>query len=310
MNSLSRLVIASLSALLAGAFPLSASATEEPAQPAAGDNAAGMTLVVGDIFGGKTKLESSGQTQGKVSVNHLVVGVGQTITKELSVGFNYKIVGIDLEQNNSTIALPARLRSISLGLNYAREIAPSWTGVLLVNPGWNTTTEGSAFASKGFGVTTGIGVRREISPTLKATIGLAYNTLATHHYRFLPFSALEWKPSEDWTVSLGLPQTGVSYAVTKQFHVAWVVQGNGGTYYVAKDPLPGDLAKPSLDRSKLEFTEILTGFAASYSVTQRTFVSVSSGLVVYRRFDYRDVGYRLTSRNTAPYITATFSFGF
>lgn len=309
IGALVRGISAGLVGLLAGTINVLTAVAQDKATTVADESSAGLSLTVGDLYAGQTKMESSGETRGRVSVNRFAFGVGETITQEFKVGFSYQVSEIGHEQSNLT-GLPGQLRTIAAAATYTPEIEPGWTGILLVNPGWYTAAGGSAFGARGFGVTTGVGVRREISPTLKATVGVAYNTLASRHYRIVPFSGLEWKVNGDWTLVAGVPQTGISYAATKELRLAWLVLANGGSYYVEKDPRGDTAGKLSLARSKLEHFEILTGPSATYAWTKTSFVSISAGSVLYRRFEYRDLNYKSTSRDAAPYVTGTVGFGF
>lgn len=298
MNLKDTLVLSGLATLLAGLLPINASAQELEAGP---------SLTVADTLTGKMKLRSNGQDVGKTSINRFGWGLTQTVGQDLSLGLNFQINQLGLPRDNATVPLPGHLRAISANANYSYVFAPTWTGVAFVSPGWYTATGSGVFTAKGFGVTTGLGVRRQISPTFSVLVGLSYNTLSSHTYRVLPFSGLEWKMSDDWSLTVGYPQIAVTYTAAPDLRLSWVVLGNIGSYYVAKSPLPN---LPALDRTKLEYTEIRTGLSAAYSVTKSATVAVSSGMVCYRQFDYHARAVKLTSHGTTPYVTLSCNVSF
>lgn len=277
---------------------------------AVGANAPRVTLSGSATIAGDTDVEAGGVAQGEVSQREYDANVGIGFGSNFRIGLGYRLNDLELPDNNTSVALPERLRKVSMTLSYTRRLDDRWTGLLLLSPSSNTASGGEWSDSDGFGATFAAGARWRYSPTLTYTLGLRYDSLARRSYRLLPALGLEWKPGEPWTVTVGFPRTAVSYAVSTALRVSAVMEGSGGTYFVARDPLPGLAGKPSLANSKLEFYEIRTGLNAAYAFSRATSVGMTVGYVVRRKFDFHAAHYALRSRDGAPYVSVSASVGF
>lgn len=300
-----------VAAAMCGAIllPLVANAAESQTPPVV-DEGVGVVLRVQGTAAGKTALKAGGAERGDVSTQHLDVSLGTSIGTDFDLGLNYGVAAIDLPDNNTTVALPSRLRTFGLSATYKHKLNDQWLGLVHVSPSWNTAAGTSSFSSHGFGVTTGAGFRYQSSPTMAYSFGLAYNSLARSSYRVIPVLGFEWKPSEQWIIAAGFPQTGVTYVFSKEWRFSWLLEGSGGAYYVEKDPLPGLAGKPSLAGTKLDYYEVRTGLNATYAFSKRTSVGVTVGTVLDRTFDYHEVHYKLKTKDNALYVSLNASIGF
>lgn len=293
--SSSSLWISTLAVLMAG------SAQAQPSgRPAV--TGVGASLEVSSTWSGETTLRESGSNVGEVSTHEIDAEVTQRLGA-FSVGAGYELHSIDLPGSNTTVAVPDRLRSVEMKFGYRWEITDDWSGFGFVQPGWHTATGGDWLDSDGIGVRVILAARRQWDAQRAFSAGLMYNSLARSSYRLLPFVGFEWRPADQWSVTAGFPRTGVTYAVSDQLNVSLQAEGSGGGFHVEKAPLPASLVGRDLNDQKLQFVEVRVGVGAEYALSDAFELQASVGAVVSRSFHYHELGYKLRSKDAAPYVS-------
>jgi hypothetical protein len=272
------------------------------------DTSAGFSSSFAFAASGRTDLKSGGTDFGSIRVRDYSLSVGQSITPEFNVGLGYELHTLDLGAGAATTPLPTRLKSLTASFSYSQKLSEKWTGVLFASPVCHVA--GGSFSGQGFGVTTGVLATCKSSETYSWAIGVAYDSLARGEFRVLPVGGLEWKFAPGWSLALGFPRTAISYQVSDALQISLCAEGNFGSYYVQDDPTPGAPGKPSLARTRLEYSEARTGLAASYKLSPSSALVATIGEAFDRRFDYHVRHFKLKSRDTAAYASLACSVGF
>jgi hypothetical protein len=201
------------------------------------------------------------------------------------------------------------VQSLTLDLSYSQKIDETWSALVGTATGYHTAGSGG-FKSKGLGVDLfALGLYR-YSPTLTVAAGGGYSSLATGRNRFGPDVGIQWDPTPKWSIAFGYPTTGVTYKFTDAFSLGFVATGNGGTYYVERDPLPGAAGKPNLDRTQLEFYDVRLGFAATWKINRVLSLNANVGAVESSEFNYDARRFKIKSDGGGAYASFGLSAAF
>lgn len=257
-----------------------------------------IAVAVSGSVSGKTGMKHNRDRLGEVGVDAWQCGVTGSPFEGLNVGLSYE--DYRFRVGKGALAVPEHLRSLSLPVSYSRELFGNWTMLAMAAPTFNTAGGEGVLSSDGLGITTGVGVRWQATPELALSLGLAYDSMAQGSLRVLPIVGIEWGMSRSWTLNVGFPETSLVYSVTDSLKLALKLEGTGGSYHVSREPDAS--ARTGLAGSKLEYYDVRLGLCTSYVVGKDTTLALSVGQVLHREFDYHRAGYKLKSRNTAPYI--------
>jgi hypothetical protein len=273
----------------------------QPFQPPA-PGQIGLSLSSTTTGSGKGKLNDGSTTYEDVGVVNYSCTINQRIPlgeqRNLTIGLDYDLT--DISANGSAqLPLPDKLQSLGASLRYFQPIDQRW--MFSTSVGAGSYVAESGLLSAGWGVRSSvIGIYNRSRQT-SFMFGLAYNSLS-QDLKVVPVLGFDWRPTEQWSVSIGFPRTGVTYKLNKQIALGLVVSGSGGAFYVKDDPRPG-IAPRSLSDSKLQYMEARLGFNCDWKINETLRLSGTLGHVLYRQFKYIDRDYRLRSRDVVPFLS-------
>lgn len=252
-----------------------------------------------------SKLKRDNTTYDQIDTSSAGIGLMQTFRLSeghiLKFGLDRQSTSIDqtLSQRDPVVPLPDELNSLGASASYTYIASPRWifTGRL----GASSNVTDSGLLSEGWTENAMAMAIYNRSQTISYLFGLAYNS-NQENLRVLPVFGFNWRPTPKWSIALGIPKTGATYRFSKTFSLGLGFSGNGGSYYVKNDPLPG-AAPRSLAGSWLQQRDISIGFDADWKINQTVRVSGTVGQVLYRRFKYVDRDFELKSDNFAPFVS-------
>jgi hypothetical protein len=293
--------IALTGTILAVALSCSARAEQAPSTEAQ-QQAGGFSLDTSATFTGRTSTKKGSTKLGEVGINSNKVGLGTTMGDFIG-GFSYGTLDIGTDKAAKAAAPLAKgYRSLTVEAGWQSQLNQQWSVMAMSSTGWHTAKGTGLTNSKGFGVSLIAGARYALSEKTGLSFGAAYNSLADDWQRFLPYVGLDTKFNDNWELNLGVPRTALTYSINNQWKVAAVLEGEGGVYYTKKDPLPGLAGKPNLDNSRISIGELRAGIQVRYEMGPKGYLSATVGQVLAREFDYHKQNYKMTTKDTAPYV--------
>lgn len=274
------------------------------AQPLPADGI-GLTTTVTVGATGETKLKSGSTRYAAVSSTDFATAVSQSVTlspaAELGFGLAYSRTRFDLPKRAGVAPLPETLQSLTLELSYSHKFSDTWSGLAALSPGYHNA--GSGLSAQGFGATVfALGIY-QVNPTLTLAVGAGFDSLATGSNRVMPGAGIDWKFSPTWSFSLGYPKTGITWLASDALSLSLLAEGNFGTYYVEKDPLPAVAGRPGLADTHVEYNDTRLGLAVNWKVSPRFVVTATSGFVVDRSFDYDARKFKIKSDEGSGYAS-------
>lgn len=264
------------------------------------ESGARFTSTVTGSISRKAALKSGGVRYGDVSSQEISAAFNQTIPVAdhalLGVGLGYDRTALNF--SGAPVPLPNRLQSVAVDVSYSQRFSETFAGVVGVNSGYHNA--GTGFSSKGLGTLVAVGGIYRLSPTLSLSAGGGYDSLA-HGRRYSTALSVDGRLGEKWRFSAGYPKTSVTYLFSDAFEVSAIAAGSFHTYYVDRDPRPGLVGKPTLDRTTLEYNDTRVGIAATYKFANQLTLTGTVGAIVDRQFDYHQRNFKLRADDTAAY---------
>ena len=291
-------------ALLATALVVASSSLQAQALLASmpSESATRSSSSISGTFTGKAKLKSGATGFGEVSSKEFNVAFHETLplsaVADLGGGMTYGRTSFNFSSNAAPRPVPTRLQNLSLDLAYAERLNDSWSTAFSVNPGFRSA--GRVFSSKSFGATATSVAVYHFNPTLTLAAGVGFDSLAAGR-KFRGALAVDWNPNRSWRITLGVPKTAVTYAYSESLEFSVLAAGNFESYSVEKDPQPGATGKPSLQGTKLDYSDTRFGFTTTYKLTPALVLSGTVGRVADRQFDYHQRNFKLRSDERATY---------
>ncbi len=283
----------------------SAQPTGRTAPPAPEAQGIGLSLHAFSSEIGKSNFKSGNTKYNEASSTEFAFGLSQEIPvgpeSEFQTSLDYRRTTLKFgDGKNAALPLPKHLESLGLGFNYSQTCNRDWSaafGTSLIS----SRAGSGGFKSKGLGVEVLAAATYRSGPTLSFTGGAAYSSLARGTTRFFPLLGVNWTPGPQWTVALGLPETGVIYHFSDSFSLGLVAAGQGGAYYVETDPLPGAGDKPNVSRTTLDYFAFGTALKAEWRARPGFGVSASIGTILGREFEYESRKLKLKSDGGSLY---------
>jgi hypothetical protein len=292
----------------------SALAATQAAVPTPQDAGIGLSFN-GSFSGvGKTPFKTGTTRYNEISSSTFAFGLSQFIPfgqdSGVEASLNYSSTSLKFEPgNNRTLPIPKRLQSLGLGFNYEQPINDRWSAMLGTT--LSSASAGSGgFKSKGFGVDVFAAATYKSSPTLSFIGGLAYSSLAEDTTQLFPVLGVSWTPAPQWTVAVGIPETGVTYRFSDSLSLGLVAAFEGGAYYVEADPLPVSISKPNLARTTLDYFAVGVALKAGWQASRRFGVTTSVGTILQREFNYESRKLKLKSDGNGLYYEFGANFAF
>ncbi len=265
----------------------------------------GLSFRVSSSEIGKSKFKSANTRYNEASSKEFAFGAAQEVSlgaeSALETRLQFNRTALNFEAGKSSaLPLPKRLQSIGLGLNYSRAFDPRWSAI--VGTSLVSSHAGSGgFKSKGLGVDLLATAIHKSSPNLSFSGGAAFSSLARGTTRFIPVLGMNWTPGPQWTVAIGIPETGVTYRLSESFSLGLVATGQGGAYHVETDPLPGKAGGPDLSRTTLDYFAYGAALKAEWQANQGVGVSASVGRILGREFEYESRNLKLKADGSSLY---------
>lgn len=234
---------------------------------------------------------------GEIEVNQYELSHMLTIPlsdqTNLITGAFAQIADIDV---TGSAALPDRLMHVGIMLGATKDltglIGNGWSAKAVLRPGFasdSSSISGSDFNLQGFAV-----FEYESSPNLTWEMGVGFSMEGD--LPVLPKLGVKWGFAPDWTLTVGIPETGVSYQMTPALKLRAGGRFAGGAYHVDSQPASGS------DDTWLQYSEIRVGLGADYQIMENIVLSLDGGAVVQRSFDYFDEDYEIESES-ATFLT-------
>lgn len=186
--------------------------------------------------------------------------------------------------------LPEDLQSLALSLGVAQRLDDRWRLLLSVSP--RLAAADADFSAARVDVPVLALASYTASAELTWSFGLRYS--ARSDLEVMPVAGVNWRFAPDWQLSLGWPESGVSYRATERLTLRAVAHFQGGDYHVDADPRPlaAQTGRP-LEGAWLEYREIRVGLAAEYALGGKLGLRLEAGRSVGQRFEYLDRGVEL-----------------
>lgn len=247
--------------------------------------------------GGSKRGDSSIQ---RYHLNYTVgYGLAEGLWVQGGVHGNYMSLNPD-----AGVLLPSHLQAIGLFGSATKDLSD------LIGRGWGTTlilrpmltSSSSDFSASGVVVQGGWVVSYTQSETVRWSGGIAFST-HTSGWGVLPIIGLQWDIDEDWLLSVGFPETHISYKLTEDTTLKGIVGFMQGSYRVKNAPIPGG------GDTYVDFREIRIGAGVAHQFTEILSVELDVGAVVDRKFDYYDRDYKLKG-DVAAYLNLSVNVQF
>jgi len=220
-----------------------------------------------------------------------------------SLGLGWKDIRFTMDDPNP---LATELQEFELTLGGSHRLDRQWTLFARTGAGW--ANAGSRLGAGGFRFTAFAGAAYAVNQDLQWTMGLSYDPFS--RYQVLPLAGFNWRFAPGWTASLGLPQTGLSYAWSDSLQLKALFSVEGGSFHVertadyaviqpsqpgARIPLPANGMKDT----DLDYRELRTGLAAEWSPLKGLSLSVEGGLVLNRKWSFHEHDLNYSGKGTA-----------
>jgi hypothetical protein len=130
-------------------------------------------------------------------------------------------------------------------------------------------------------------------------VALSYNMWRRHS--LLPAGGFRWQLTDRWKLKMLFPEPHIEYQARDDLHLFVGGDFRGDSFRLGRDF--GDIRGDSrFNNTVVDFQEIRAGGGFSWNVKPLVEINLHGGYMVYRQFDYHDVGVQLNS-DPAPYIT-------
>jgi hypothetical protein len=256
---------------------------------------------------GGSSLKSFGQRYAEVRTEETAFTVGLGPPEAEADGYSFHIYTqrTTLHEGHTSgsnpAPLPAHWQSTGVEFSIRRALGKHWQLMSQTNVGWHTAGT-NLLLSDGFGcVISALGMYT-LRDGLDFAFGAAIDTLAEGSNRLLPALGLNWKISEGWRLSLGLPRTGLFYSPTETLEFGLVAEGGLNTYYVLSTGGAADESGQPLTETKLEYTEGRAGLQVNWLIAGHLKLSTTLGVVGYRRFEYPEHRFVLKAQGTSTWF--------
>lgn len=247
---------------------------------------------------GDFAMEHEGSDLGDLSVTtagiEATASFGSPAQVSHTFGLGYEGIFLDLE-NDALLPLPDQLNSFSLKYSALYSLDQEWMLTGGVFGMWNGS--GTSFDSDGFGVGVWLGAIYSVNDQLSVFFGGAYNSLEEHH--FMPGAGIRWTINEAWELSLGYPETALTYHLNEVTSFALVLDGKMETYYVQAEDL--NTAANLMGDTKLEYEDIRVGLKVEHEFTEQVAAFAKVGYLIEAKADYFDRNVEFESDDGAVY---------
>jgi|GEM_PF-3141173 hypothetical protein len=253
---------------------------------------------------GRTDMKGSGKGLDGISSSHVgeSFGCSITVTPKLSfeAGMTYNGNFFDAHVEGAA-PMVKRLQGLSSSFVANYKLDCGWTAMGGLGNGWYNS--GSRFDSHGAGVEAFAGAMKVWNERLTVVFGLGYNSLAKDCHHVMPGFGIHYAFSPSWSLSVGYPETALTWKANDLFDLSLVAEGVCQTYFVHAGDIEGNRKTTPLKSGKMEYTDVRVGLRANYTVMEGLAFFVTGGYLCKREFDFFDQDYKLESGSGAPYVS-------
>jgi len=154
---------------------------------------------------------------------------------ELSTGMHYSLREIDAP---GAVRLPESLQTLSVNLGGEYHSSDSLTLSLRVSP--EVGSDFKSFDTNDIRVPVALHAMYQISPKVSLLGGIAY-TGQNHSFPVLPVFGIRYLPTEQWTLALGFPRTGVIYKPNRKTDIFVAGEFSRGEYRLHDPSMVADI---------------------------------------------------------------------
>jgi hypothetical protein len=288
--------------LLVSAFSLSFLMFAVPtnAQPASATFRPALveSYAAGYSYSGASDLER-GAPLGEVEVHHTDASVSGRVPLNDATSLIYgAALSVNQLQADAGLPLPDRLGELSLNFGLTRRFSPRLNVSAYVRPGFYSDLED--FSSDAFNAPVLVMGSYATSADLVWIAGVSANFFSDRVV--MPLAGVRWKFAPAWTFTLGFPRVGFTWEVDKQLSLRAGLSIQGGSYRVTENlgvPAPG---VSRLANTYVQYREIRFGVGADYKLSAHVSLTLETGVMTDRRFEFFDRDYTLNG-SSAPYVT-------
>ena len=256
-------------------------------------------------------MKDGGKALGGVSSSEVAESLSYTFavdeTKTLTVDATYSGIFFDIEHEKAA-PMVERLQSIgtSVRMDWAKSEKWSYFG----QTGVSLNNAGNSFNSDGLNLSLALGLIHPFGESSVFIFGLAMNTMASDSLFVMPIIGLQTQFSPEWSATLGIPKTAITWKASDKLSLSMLVEGSGGAYYVSKSDLTMNAGSKDLGNSEMEYTDVCVGINLEYAFCDTCSLSVTGGYLLARWVDFYDRDYDFASDGGSVYgsigITARF----
>lgn len=251
------------------------------AQPPQWDTFARTTVFAGSVIS---------DYGGSLTMQEVDVGFGKKFSLnprlELSTGLHYSLKNIDAPGDTR---LPTSLHRVAVNMGGSYRLNDNLTLGLMVSPGLNSDFK--VITSSDIRVPVGLYARYKVSQRLILTGGLMY-TIENHELPVLPMIGAMYRPSEEWTFTLGFPRTGVMLKPNKTTEYYLGAEFGGGEYR---------LHDPTIGANIISYWDYRAVTGIKWVLSPATELGVAGGYSFDRKFVFRDGTRDNVNVNSAPF---------
>ncbi len=246
--------------------------------------------------------DSGGRSFSDIDVRHVGLTVGRrwALHGPVALAVDLRYDRFDLQLDSGEVPLPDHAQAIAVQATVRKPVNERWTLLGSVKPSF--ANSGPLFDWDGVGVNLGALALYRQSDTLTWALGVLYRTPADN-FEFVPAVGFDWRPTEDWTVTVGFPRSSVTYAASSQWRVSLAALAHGGTFHVNERVGNAVDGLPPLENSLLDYTEIRLGVGLDYRPSAALELSTMIGAIVHQEFDYYERDYRLKADDPTTFVT-------
>ena len=205
---------------------------------------------------------------------------------ELSCGFNYSLKDIHAP---GAAQLPSSLHRLAVNIGGLYLISDALSVGFTASPG--LSSDFNAVSSSDIRAPVGIYARRRVSQKLTLTGGVIY-AIGNEELQVLPIVGATYKPSEEWTFSLGFPRTGVTMKPDKE-----------AEYYLGAEFSAGEyrLHDASIGAKVVSYRDYRAIVGGEWALHPSIKLGIAGGYSFGRRFVFRDGSRDDLNVNSAPF---------
>jgi hypothetical protein len=301
-----KIISFSLVLLSTALCPALASADPEAAPAPAPAN----SLSVGAVAIGDADFEGAGAVLGGVSTRQYSATAGRTLCETpdfgLDLSLSYEGILFDPENENAA-PIVKRLQSVTAALGFRRSLNEKWS--LVGSLGAGCFNSGSRFDGDGAAFVGAVGALRRIGEKGSLVLGLSVNTLERDWRKVLPGVGFRYQFSPEWSLSLGYPETALSWKACECLTLSAVADGSFAVYHVRARDLRGN-ASGTVGSGRMEYDNFRLGLRAGLDLPHGFNVTAAAGWSLASRLDFFEQGYKLKSDGTSPYAALSLSAKF